>query len=142
MKILHCDSNYISSLSHLKDIRSPAFNYINRRKYSNQYISELRSNSLTANGQIYAGRIPKSLCSETYPFLQSSGLQHWFKNWQKLRKHKLTASTFGTGLLDFGVDEESSCGWRSLGQLSHLLVTWLPVGATSKKKKHSKGTSS
>ncbi|KAF7840331.1 uncharacterized protein G2W53_002629 [Senna tora] len=31
---------------------------------------------------------------ESYPFLQASGLQHWFKNWQKLRKHKLTASTF------------------------------------------------
>ncbi|XP_073030830.1 uncharacterized protein [Primulina eburnea] len=26
---------------------------------------------------------------------KDNGLQHWFKNWQHLRKHKLTASTFG-----------------------------------------------
>ncbi|CBI38565.3 unnamed protein product, partial [Vitis vinifera] len=31
----------------------------------------------------------------TYSVLQSSGFQHWFKNWQEQRKHKLTASTFG-----------------------------------------------
>ncbi|XP_019055932.1 PREDICTED: uncharacterized protein LOC104612904 isoform X2 [Nelumbo nucifera] len=30
-----------------------------------------------------------------YSVLQSSCLQHWFKNWQELRRHKLTASTFG-----------------------------------------------
>ncbi|KAL8138358.1 hypothetical protein V2J09_004359, partial [Rumex salicifolius] len=29
-----------------------------------------------------------------YTVLQSSSLQHWFKNWQELRKNKLTASTF------------------------------------------------
>lgn len=31
---------------------------------------------------------------ESYSILQSSSLQHWFKNWQESRKHKLTASTF------------------------------------------------
>ena len=36
--------------------------------------------------------------SENYPVLQSSGLQHWFKNWQQLRKHKLTASTFAAAI--------------------------------------------
>ncbi|XP_073526343.1 uncharacterized protein [Phyllobates terribilis] len=29
-----------------------------------------------------------------YTVLQSSSLQHWFKNWQELRRNKLTASTF------------------------------------------------
>ncbi|XP_077235963.1 uncharacterized protein LOC143877665 isoform X2 [Tasmannia lanceolata] len=38
---------------------------------------------------------PKVLGSENYSFFQSSAVQHWFKNWQELRKHKLTASTFG-----------------------------------------------
>ena len=41
-----------------------------------------------------AGRSPKGLHEETHTVLQSSGLQHWFKNWHELRKHKLTASTF------------------------------------------------
>ncbi|RVW98180.1 hypothetical protein CK203_031891 [Vitis vinifera] len=38
---------------------------------------------------------PNLLSGETYSVLQSSGFQHWFKNWQEQRKHKLTASTFG-----------------------------------------------
>ncbi|KAL2491577.1 Restriction endonuclease [Abeliophyllum distichum] len=41
-----------------------------------------------------SGVSPRILSSEIHPILQSSGLQHWFKNWQQLRKHKLTASTF------------------------------------------------
>ncbi|KAF3455450.1 hypothetical protein FNV43_RR00077 [Rhamnella rubrinervis] len=36
----------------------------------------------------------KFTTGETYPILRSSGLQHWFKNWQELRQHILTASTF------------------------------------------------
>lgn len=40
------------------------------------------------------GRPLRFASDETYSVLQSSGLQHWFKNWQELRKHKLTASTF------------------------------------------------
>ncbi|XP_062096392.1 uncharacterized protein LOC133802136 isoform X3 [Humulus lupulus] len=35
---------------------------------------------------------------ETHSILQSSGLQHWFKNWQQLRKNKLTASTFASAI--------------------------------------------
>ncbi|CAK9156402.1 unnamed protein product [Ilex paraguariensis] len=31
---------------------------------------------------------------ETHPILRSSGLQHWYKNWQEQRKYKLTSSTF------------------------------------------------
>ncbi|KAK4477754.1 hypothetical protein RD792_017016 [Penstemon davidsonii] len=43
----------------------------------------------------HSGHSPKILYGEHHPILQSSGLQHWFKNWQHLRKNKLTASTFG-----------------------------------------------
>ncbi|KAH6833235.1 Restriction endonuclease [Perilla frutescens var. hirtella] len=39
-------------------------------------------------------RSPASFSNEAHPILQSSELQHWFKNWQHLRKDKLTASTF------------------------------------------------
>ncbi|CAL5395643.1 unnamed protein product [Camellia sinensis] len=102
VKLLHFPSTVVSCLSHLKDgnglkIGSSAFSYINRRKYSSQDFSESRSKTLTANGQFcnYAGPMPKIYRSKTYSVLQSSGLQHWFKNWQELRKHKLTASTFG-----------------------------------------------
>ncbi|WCJ28486.1 hypothetical protein M5689_010183 [Euphorbia peplus] len=31
---------------------------------------------------------------ETSSVLKATSLQHWFKNWQEERKHKLTASTF------------------------------------------------
>lgn len=36
--------------------------------------------------------------TETHPILQSDELQHWFKNWQHLRKDKLTASTFASAI--------------------------------------------
>nr|KYP47236.1 hypothetical protein KK1_031108 [Cajanus cajan] len=35
---------------------------------------------------------------ETYSVLQASCLQHWFKNWQTLRRNKLTASTFAAAI--------------------------------------------
>ncbi|KAJ4824471.1 hypothetical protein Tsubulata_017039 [Turnera subulata] len=34
----------------------------------------------------------------TNPVLQASSLQHWFKNWQEKRRHKLTASTFAAAV--------------------------------------------
>ncbi|KAL1564501.1 hypothetical protein AAHA92_06831 [Salvia divinorum] len=36
--------------------------------------------------------------SKTHPILKSNELQHWFKNWQHLRKDKLTASTFALAI--------------------------------------------
>ncbi|XP_022896096.1 uncharacterized protein LOC111410122 isoform X1 [Olea europaea var. sylvestris] len=45
-----------------------------------------------------SGVSPRILSSEIHPILRSSGLQHWFKNWQNLRKNKLTASTFATAI--------------------------------------------
>lgn len=40
----------------------------------------------------------KYTSGETYSVLQAPSLQHWFKNWQTLRKHKLTASTFASAI--------------------------------------------
>ncbi|KAK9666236.1 hypothetical protein RND81_14G170300 [Saponaria officinalis] len=37
----------------------------------------------------------RSRRGDDYTVLKASSLQHWFKNWQDLRKNKLTASTFG-----------------------------------------------
>jgi hypothetical protein len=45
-----------------------------------------------------SGRPLKFASNETDSVLQSIGLQHWFKNWQELRKHKLTASTFARAI--------------------------------------------
>lgn len=39
-----------------------------------------------------------SSTSGSYSILNSTGLQHWFKNWQGLRKQKLTASTFASAI--------------------------------------------
>ncbi|XP_038685350.1 uncharacterized protein LOC119985205 isoform X1 [Tripterygium wilfordii] len=41
------------------------------------------------------GNSQKFIPGESYSILQSPSFQHWFKNWQEKRKHKLTASTFG-----------------------------------------------
>ncbi|XP_016474312.1 uncharacterized protein LOC107796096 [Nicotiana tabacum] len=42
-----------------------------------------------------AGLSSRFSSHNSHPILRSCGLQHWFKNWQELRKNKLTASTFG-----------------------------------------------
>ncbi|XP_059642327.1 uncharacterized protein LOC132284255 isoform X2 [Cornus florida] len=71
------------------------------RKYS-RYLNcstEPKTKILTPHNQIvcnlHTNSYSKFSSGESHPILQSSGLQHWFKNWQELRKNKLTASTFG-----------------------------------------------
>ena len=81
------------------------WNFSELRSYHSQKISEPRNRRLTSNSHfcnhssrkvpVRFGHSPKVLSGETYSVLQSSGFQHWFKNWQEQRKHKLTASTFG-----------------------------------------------
>ncbi|KAL1320974.1 hypothetical protein HN51_065695 [Arachis hypogaea] len=44
------------------------------------------------------GAMSKYESVETHSFLQAPSLQHRFKNWQTLRKHKLTASTFAAAI--------------------------------------------
>lgn len=45
-----------------------------------------------------SGGLLKYTSDETYSVLQAPTLQHWFKNWQTQRKHKLTASTFASAI--------------------------------------------
>ncbi|KAK3018572.1 hypothetical protein RJ639_004297 [Escallonia herrerae] len=67
----------------------------NRRDYSQNILQQESTRLITNNqGFYHTDCSPTTLYGETYPILQSSGLQHWFKNWQEQRKHKLTASTF------------------------------------------------
>ncbi|XP_028803860.1 uncharacterized protein LOC114758924 isoform X1 [Neltuma alba] len=72
-----------------------------RRNYSTEIslvdCGEFTTNSCISNNPSRGSSSADDLLrykSETYPFLQASRFQHWFKNWQKLRKNKLTASTF------------------------------------------------
>ncbi|MED6221432.1 hypothetical protein PIB30_054596 [Stylosanthes scabra] len=49
-------------------------------------------------GLATASAMSKYTSGETCSVLQAPSLQHWFKNWQTLRKHKLTASTFAAAI--------------------------------------------
>lgn len=65
-----------------------------------EYLS-LNNNFFSNPSRSYSSRGNCSLnfvSGETYSVLQSSCLQHWFKNWQELRKRKLTASTFASAI--------------------------------------------
>lgn len=73
----YCSRNHFNQISRRLDICCQNFNNPWRRYFSH-------SNPLS-----------KFAPSEKFSILHSSGLQHWFKNWQEQRKHKLTASTFG-----------------------------------------------
>lgn len=66
----------------------------NQRNYSTYFVSDRRTRKLTANCQAHNQTSFRN-SNEAYAVLQSDGLQHWFKNWQELRRHRLTASTFG-----------------------------------------------
>lgn len=82
-----------------------AFFFSNIWNYSNQSLLHPANKCFTVRSEIcnhssrrYSSHFnspPKLQSGETYSILQSSGLQHWFKNWKEQRKDKLTASTFG-----------------------------------------------
>ncbi|KAJ7960648.1 Type II superfamily restriction endonuclease [Quillaja saponaria] len=87
----------------------PITSLTNKRNYSRQNVLESNTRNLitscvTSNNanRNFSQRssLLKFASDETCPILKSSGLQHWFKNWQELRKHKLTASTF-SGAIGF-----------------------------------------
>ncbi|XP_038996754.1 uncharacterized protein LOC120121471 isoform X2 [Hibiscus syriacus] len=79
-------------------------NLKDQRTYSSQNLFEPVSERNTTSGQFLnqpsqrssseSSCYKKFALAETHPIIQSSSLQHWFKNWQEQRKHKLTASTF------------------------------------------------
>ncbi|XP_043688443.1 uncharacterized protein LOC122639638 isoform X2 [Telopea speciosissima] len=84
---------------------SLAMNPSNRRNYCQNCFAQPRIKRFVMHSQNFHHRSgshfrhfyhsTKVASGGTYSVLQSSCLQHWFKNWQELRKHKLTASTFG-----------------------------------------------
>ncbi|XP_062147427.1 uncharacterized protein LOC133855740 [Alnus glutinosa] len=69
----------------------------------------------------------KFASNETYSVLQSNGLQHWFKNWQELRKHKLTASTFA-GAIGFWPRRRAQLWLEKIGAIEpfsgNLATCW------------------
>lgn len=71
----------------------PTINSMYKRRYHNL-------SSPIANHQVcnYVTEAPDIAYNETYSVIKSKNLQHWFKNWQEPRLHKLTASTFGSAI--------------------------------------------
>ncbi|KAM1789904.1 hypothetical protein ACFX12_034020 [Malus domestica] len=71
-----------------------------RRSYINYFFSVLAPIMFANRRQVlnHSRCSMRFASSEGYSVLNSSGLQHWFKNWQGLRKNKLTASTFAAAV--------------------------------------------
>ncbi|GAB2292911.1 hypothetical protein Dimus_027140, partial [Dionaea muscipula] len=69
-----------------------------RISFYSSYITQIRLGSPytnSYNGVLFWRRgIHNVVRCTTHPILRSRSLQHWFKNWQELRKNKLTACTF------------------------------------------------
>ncbi|XP_059429406.1 uncharacterized protein LOC132163216 isoform X2 [Corylus avellana] len=94
----------------------------NSRNYSSQVLDH-------PSGRIssQSGRPLKFASNETYSVLRSSGLQHWFKNWQELRRHKLTASTFA-GAIGFWPRRRAQLWLEKIGAIEpfsgNLATCW------------------
>ncbi|KAL5836992.1 hypothetical protein ACOSQ3_014161 [Xanthoceras sorbifolium] len=92
----------------IDNIDVPIAHFSCKRDYNTYNLLQPASERLTFNVKSannlfkrYSSHRHQSLkfsSGETYPILQSSSLQHWFKNWQELRKNKLTASTFAAAV--------------------------------------------
>ncbi|XP_058727904.1 uncharacterized protein LOC131599630 [Vicia villosa] len=68
----------------------------NTRIFSSNAKSHVPDNPLKRFGN--GGGMLKFTSEEKHLVLQAPSLQHWFKNWQTLRKQKLTASTFAAAI--------------------------------------------
>lgn len=82
-------------MSYLNDLIS-SVNFLKCTKHVNKFRKAIIFPSYSCK-RSYSSRskcFSSGILSENYSILLSSGLQHWYKNWQHLRKHKLTASTF------------------------------------------------
>ncbi|XP_058079374.1 uncharacterized protein LOC131227581 [Magnolia sinica] len=100
-----CASRYHGTQHNQNYGESVGWYHSNDSDFSSSHVRVPRNGRTTPYNQVHHypsrsdlrhyGHSPKVLSSGSYSVLQSSGLQHWFKNWQELRKHKLTASTFG-----------------------------------------------
>ncbi|GMI85440.1 hypothetical protein like AT1G13810 [Hibiscus trionum] len=111
-------------------------NLKDRRTYSSQILFEPVSERLITSGQFLnqpSRRSSESNCykkfahAETHPVLQASCLQHWYKNWQEQRKHKLTASTFA-GAIGFWPIRRTQLWLEKLGAIEpfsgNLATCW------------------
>ncbi|KAK2395177.1 Restriction endonuclease, type II superfamily protein [Trifolium repens] len=101
----HCDkigsSLYVARLQHFKHISSGYKGslvtcLVNKRVLSRNSSSHVLDNSSRKFGN--GGGMLKFTSEEKHSVLQAPSLQHWFKNWQTLRKQKLTASTFAAAI--------------------------------------------
>ncbi|KAJ4950844.1 hypothetical protein NE237_027676 [Protea cynaroides] len=107
-----CSKFLLSLGSHylLLGFRPPTSDFLsmnpsNRRYYCHNCFTQPRNKRFLTHSQnlhhssgsyfYHFGHSNKVVSGGTYSILQSSCLQHWFKNWREQRKHKLTASTFG-----------------------------------------------
>ncbi|KAK6162960.1 hypothetical protein DH2020_002801 [Rehmannia glutinosa] len=95
---LHCPVLWLllRKLKNLK-ISISSVGYLKFNKHINNF-KKIIISPFCGNRRWYSGSPCEIFSSKSHPILQSSGLQHWFKNWQHLRKHKLTASTFGLAI--------------------------------------------
>ncbi|XP_061356547.1 uncharacterized protein LOC133300974 isoform X2 [Gastrolobium bilobum] len=76
---------------------------------------------------VTVGGMLKYTSGEIYSVLQAGSLQHWFKNWQTLRKHKLTASTFA-GAIGFWPRRRTQLWLEKIGAIEpfsgNLATSW------------------
>ncbi|XP_045790779.1 uncharacterized protein LOC123885543 [Trifolium pratense] len=99
----HCgkidSSLYVAWVQHFKHISScykgALVTYmVNKRVLSRNSSSHVLDSKKFGNG----GGMLKFTSEEKHSVLEAPSLQHWFKNWQTLRKQKLTASTFAAAI--------------------------------------------
>ncbi|RDX74281.1 hypothetical protein CR513_45996, partial [Mucuna pruriens] len=83
----------VACLSNKRNFSSNASVLVIREPNTNSRASNNPSRKLGS-----VGGMLRYTSVETYSVLQASCLQHWFKNWQTLRRNKLTASTFAAAI--------------------------------------------
>ncbi|RHN73258.1 putative restriction endonuclease type II, YqaJ viral recombinase, ING family [Medicago truncatula] len=102
---LHCDkigsSLSVACVQHFKHESSYYKGALvaclsNKRIFSSNASSHAPDNPSKRFGN--GGGMLKFTSEETHSVLEAPCLQHWFKNWQTLRKQKLTASTFAAAI--------------------------------------------
>lgn len=113
------------------------WNFSGLRNHQSQKFSEPRNRRLISNrhfcnhssrkSPVCFSHSPEVFSGGTYSILQSSSFQHWFKNWQEQRKHKLTASTFG-GAVGFWPQRRVQLWLEKLGAIKpfsgNLATCW------------------
>ncbi|XP_022150402.1 uncharacterized protein LOC111018568 [Momordica charantia] len=108
----------------------------NCRNFSSQESSVSRCRNTFAGNRPGCNLNSHSLRFETgnyHSVLQSSSFQHWFKNWQELRKHKLTASTFA-GAIGFWPRRRAQLWLEKLGAIEQFSGTLATCWSNNKEE--------